>query len=336
MAKLQLSMSSVAGDLVDPLLMGEVEPEGIELTVTRTDGSTAYWRQLKFAEFDIAVMSLSSFILAKAEGTIDAVGLPVFASRRWMHMDVQVNADAGVDGPADLKGKRIGVGEYQQTASIWLRGVLEHDFGVSQYDVEWWMELSEELSQGGSTGFTPPKGIKLQRVPSEKSLATMLANGEIDAARIGRVLSGDSSLIERSTQIRPTDFSKMRRLFTDERAEILRFFEKYECVPATQMYVVRGDVYREHPWVAFNMYEAFMNSKRRSQETALDRMPSALVLGKEFLREAKRLFGDDPYPYGVARNRHMIETMIAFCGEQGLLGKAITVEDLFAEQTHDA
>ena len=336
MAKLQLSISSVAGDLVDPLLNGEVEPEGIDLTVTRTDGSTAYWRQLKFADFDVAVMSLASFILAKAEGSIDAVGLPVFASRRWMHTDVQVNVDAGVDGPADLKGKRVGVGEYQQTASIWLRGVLEHDFGVSQYDVEWWMELSEELSQGGSTGFSAPKGIKLQRVPKEKSLATMLVNGEIDAARIGRALGGDSSLIERSTQIRPTDLSKMKRLFTDERAEILRFFEKYQCVPATQMYVIRGDVYREHPWVAFNMYEAFMKSKRRSQETLLDRMPSALVLGREFLREAKRLFGDDPYPYGVARNRHMIETMIGFCKEQGLLEKAVTVEDLFAEQTHDA
>ena len=336
MAKLQLALCSVPGDLVDPLLAGEVEPEGIELTVTRTDGSTAYWRQLKFAEFDVAVMSLTSFILAKSEGSIDAVGLPVFASRRWMHTDVHVNVDAGVNGPEDLKGKRIGVGEYQQTASIWLRGVLEHDFGVSQYDVEWWMERSEELSHGGSTGFTPPKGIKFQRVPSDKSLATMLVNGELDAAPIGRALRGEHNLIDRSTQITPTDFSKTKRLFSDGRAEVLRFFEKYQCVPATQMYVIRGDVYREHPWVAFNMYEAFTRAKRMSQETLEDRLPTALVLGREFLREARQLFGEDPYPYGVSRNRHMIETMIGFCQEQGLLEKSVAVEQLFAEQTHDA
>jgi 4,5-dihydroxyphthalate decarboxylase len=338
MADLPLTLCAVAGELVDPLLDGDVKPEGIELIVTRTDGSTGYWRQLKFQEFDVAVMSVTSYFISRSKDAFDAVALPVFASRRFMHTDLRYNVDSGVQKPEDLVGKRIGVGEYQQTAAVWLRGVLEHDFGVSQYKVDWYMERPEELSHGGSTGFKPPEGILFHQVPPSKSMASMLVHQELDAATIGRALRPESNLIDRSTQNRGSDgdWSKIKPLFADKMAEGVRFFNKYGCIPATQMYVIKGDLYRKHPWVAFNMYEAFIKSKQAAAASLSKRIPNSLVFGPEYLRKTRELLGPDPYPYGLQANRKMLETVTGFCQEQGLLSGQPRFEELFAASTLDA
>jgi 4,5-dihydroxyphthalate decarboxylase len=338
MADLPLTLCAVPGEIVDPLLGGEVKPEGIELTITRTDGSTGYWRQLKFQEFDVAVMSVTSYLISRSKGTLDAVALPVFASRRFMHADLRYHVDSGVTRPEELVGKRIGVGEYQQTAAVWLRGVLEHDFGVSQYNVHWYMERTEELSHGGATGFQPPHGISFQQVPPSKSMASMLVNRELDAATIGRALRPESNLIDRSTQNRGSDgdWSRIKPLFPDRMAEGVRFFKKYGCIPATQMYLIKGDVYRKHPWIAFNMYEAFIKAKQAAQASLSRRIPSSLVFGQEYLRQTRDLLGPDPYPYGLAANRAMLETVAGFCVEQGLLTEKPRLDELFALSTVDA
>ena len=336
MPDLPLSLQSVPGDLVDPLLDGQVKPEGIELTVTRTDGSTAYWRQLKFEEFDVSVMSVTSYMLAKARGW-DAIALPVFASRRFMHVDLRYHEDSGIRDASDLAGKRVGVPEYQQTASVWLRGVFEHDFGVSQYKIEWYMERSEELSHGGSTGFKPPEGISFHQVPPDKSLASMLVNHEIDVAGVSRAFSPQRNVIDRSTQIRAedADWSKVKPLFPDRIAEGKRFFEKYGCVPATQTYVIRGDVYKKHPWIAFNLYEAFTKAKQIALDTVAERIPSLLVFGRDYLANTRKILGDDPYPYGLNANRKMLDTVYDFAVEQGLVDKKPKLEDLFAASVVD-
>jgi 4,5-dihydroxyphthalate decarboxylase len=332
-----MSICAVPGDIVDPLISGSVKVEGISLAVTRQEGSTAYWRQLKFAEFQVSVMSVTSYIIAKAHG-LDFVGLPVFASRRFMHADSQYHVDSGIKTPSDLAGKRVGIGEYQQTASIWFRGVLEHDFGVSQYDVNWYMERSEELSHGGATGFTPPERISFQRVPVDKSLASMLVNHEIDAAPVGRAQRNEpANVIDRSTRIRAAaqDWSKVKPLFPDQMEEGVRFFNKYGCIPATQMYIIRGDVDREYPWAALNLYQAFLESKRIAQETMRERMPNMLLFGAEYAAKTRSLFGDDYFPFGVKANRQMIETLSAFAQEQGLIPEQPKMEDLFAQATLD-
>jgi 4,5-dihydroxyphthalate decarboxylase len=338
MADLPLTLCAVRGEIVDALLDGEVKPEGIELTVTRTDGSTAYWRQLTFQEFDVAVMSVTSYLIAKSKDAFDAIALPVFASRRFMHTELRYNVDSGVTKPEDLVGKRIGVGEYQQTAAVWLRGVLEHDFGVSQYKVDWYMERTEELSHGGATGFKPPEGISFHQVPASKSMASMLVNRELDAATIGRALRPESNLIDRSTQNRGSDgdWSKIKPLFPDRIAEGVRFFNKYGCIPATQMYVIKGDVYRKHPWVAFNMYEAFIKAKQIAEASLSKRIPAALVFGQEYLRQTRQALGPDPYPYGLKANRQMLDTIAGLCHEQGLLSEKPCLEELFAPATLNA
>ena len=214
MSKLSLSFISGVNERVAPLFDGRVNVEGVELICTRSDASETFWRQLNFEEFDISEMSLSSYLIAKSRG-VDMIAIPIFPVRRFMHMELFYHVDSGINSPRDLVGKRIGVGEYQQTAALWMRGILEHDFGVSQYKVHWYMERSEALSHGGATGFKPPEGISFHRVPPNKSLASMLVNHELDAAPVSRAFSRDSNIIDRSTQIRAQsgDWSKVKRLF---------------------------------------------------------------------------------------------------------------------------
>src|SRR5215467_10414714 len=200
MPKLRLSFISAFNERVDPLMKGIVQAEGIEIVPTYSHPSETFWRQLKFQEFEVGEMSMSSYLIARERG-FDIIALPVFPSRRLFHTELSYHTDSGIKEPRDLIGKRIGVGEYQQTAALWQRGILEHDFGVSQYKVHWYMERTEELSHGGATGFTPPPGISFQRIPPDKSMASMLVNNELDVAAINSPWKDMPNVIGRSHQI---------------------------------------------------------------------------------------------------------------------------------------
>ncbi len=266
MAELTLSFISNFNERVEPLMNGTVKADGIEIIPTYSHPSETFWRQLKFQEFQVAEMSMSSFLIARSRG-VDMIALPVFPSRRFFHAEQSYHVDSGIKEPGDLNGKRIGVGEYQQTAALWARGVLEHDFGVSQYKVHWYMERTEELSHGGATGFTPPPGISFNRIPPDKSMATMLVNHEIDVAPIAGHLSRAVNVIDRSTHLRGSegDWSKVKPLFPDEIAEAKRFFAEHGFVPVNHTYIIRGDVYREQPGIAMKLYEAFIAAKAHSR-----------------------------------------------------------------------
>src|SRR6478672_12721287 len=227
MLNLTLSFISNYNERVEPLMNGAVKPDGVEIIPTYSHPSETFWRQLKFQEFHIAEMSMSSYLIARSRGA-DMIALPVFPSRRFFHAEQSYHVDSGIKGPGDITGKRIGVGEYQQTAALWTRGVLEHDFGVSQYKVHWYMERTEELSHGGATGFTPPPGISFQRIPPDKSMASMLVNNELDAAAINSAWKNMPDIIGRSHRIPGADgdWSKVKLLFSDRLAEGVRFFKK--------------------------------------------------------------------------------------------------------------
>ena len=336
MLKLTLSFISAFNERVEPLMNGTIEADGIELIPTYSHPSETFWRQLKFQEFEVAEMSMSSYLIARSRG-VDMIAIPVFPSRRFFHAELSYHADSGVKQPGDLVGKRIGVGEYQQTAALWARGVLDHDFGVSQYKVDWYMERTEELSHGGATGFTPPPGISFNRIPPDKSLATMLVNHELDAAPIAGHLTRAVNVIDRSTRIRggEGDWSKVKPLFLDPIAEATRFFTKYGFVPVNHTYIVRGDVYRAHPWVAVNLYAAFVKAKAYAREKLLERVPEALFFGPEYLTMTQQILGDDPFPYGVKANAAMLDTIIGYSNEQGLTPRKMKVDELFAEETLD-
>jgi 4,5-dihydroxyphthalate decarboxylase len=331
MADVRMSVIGSPSDVIDPLFSGEVKPEGIELSVTRADGSTGYWRQFTFNEFDVSSLSVASYIIAKTKG-YDAIALPVFSSRRFMHAETSYHEDSGIKAPGDLKGKRLGVPEYQMTASVWQRGTLEHDFGVSQYDIHWFMERSEEFSHGGHTGFEAPEDISFTRIPENESLASMIVSNQIDAVSGMGAGSGDATnLIDRSSRIRGAgDWSKVKKLFPDQIEEGSRFWKKYGFIPATQMYTIRRSTYEKYPWAAFNLYDAFLKSKRRAEETLSSRIPALMVFGRDYMAHTRKTFDSDPFAYGVEQNRPMLTTVIDYLYEQKLIDEKPRLEDLFA------
>ncbi|MGH7887672.1 MAG: ABC transporter substrate-binding protein, partial [Candidatus Binatia bacterium] len=237
MAKLRLNFISALNERVEPLMKGIVQAEAIEIVPTYSHPSETFLRQLRDMEFPLGEMSMSSYLIARERG-LDMIALPVFPSRRLFHTELSYHTDSAIKKPQDIVGKRIGVSEYQQTAALWQRGILEHDFGVSQYKVDWFMERTEDQSHGGVTGFTPPQGISFQRVPPDKSLASMLVSHELDVAAINSPWKNAPNQLGRSQRIPGAggDWSKVKPLFADRIAEGKRFFDEWGFLPVNHAY----------------------------------------------------------------------------------------------------
>jgi 4,5-dihydroxyphthalate decarboxylase len=333
MPKLTLGFISAFNERVDPLMDGTVKAEGIELIPTYSHPAETFWRQLKFGEFEVAEMSMSSFLIAKSQGS-DMVALPVFPSRRLFQTELSYHVDSGITKPGDLAGKKLGVAEYQQTAALWIRGILEHDFGVSQYNIHWHMERSEEMSHGGATGFKPPAGISFNRIAANKSLVSTLLGNELDVAHVASPFVLQANTLDRSSRIvGKNDWSKIRPLFPDRMMEGERFFKNHGFLPVNHTYIIRGDIYRKYPWIAFNLYSGFVKAKALARQKLAESMPSALFFGPEYLAMTRRLIGDDPFPYGIKANQAMLDTITSYSHEQGLTPRQMKPEELFAEQT---
>ena len=333
MLKLTLGFISAFNERVDPLMDGTVKAEGIELIPTYSHPAETFWRQLKFGEFEVAEMSMSSFLIAKSQGS-DMVALPVFPSRRLFQTELSYHVDSGITKPGDLAGKKLGVAEYQQTAALWIRGILEHDFGVSQYNIHWHMERSEEMSHGGATGFKPPAGISFNRIAANKSLVSTLLGNELDVAHVASPFVLQANTLDRSSRIvGKNDWSKIRPLFPDRMMEGERFFKNHGFLPVNHTYIIRGDIYRKYPWIAFNLYSGFVKAKALARQKLAESIPSALFFGPEYLAMTERLIDDDPFPYGIKANQAMLDTITSYSHEQGLTPRQMKPEELFAEQT---
>jgi 4,5-dihydroxyphthalate decarboxylase len=333
MANLILAFISAYNERVEPLMNGTVKAEGIELVPTYSHPAETFWRQLKFGEFEVAEMSMSSYLIARSRGA-DMIALPVFPSRRLFQTELSYHVESGITRPEDLAGKRLGIAEYQQTAALWIRGILEHDFGVSQYKIHWYMERSEEMSHGGATGFKPPPGISFNRIAGDKSLASTLLQNELDIAHIASPWVLQANTLDRSSRIGGKgDWSKIKPLFPDRMAEAARFHSKHGFLPVNHTYILRGDLYKKHPWVAFNLYSGFVKAKALAQEKLAESIPTALFFGPEYAAMTRELIGDDPFPYGIKANQAMLDTIADFSYEQGLTPRRMTVQELFAENT---
>jgi len=330
MASLQLSLIMGANDRSRPVLDGTVKPDGIDLTCTTAHPSEIFWRQLHFQEFDVSEMSLSSLLMTMAQGNKDWIGLPIFTSRRFFHTGSWVRTESGIDKPEDLKGKRVGVPEYQQTAALWSRGVLKHEFGVEPEDLEWWMERTEERSHGGATGFQPPAGLRFNRIPGDQSIGTMLQEGKLDATLL---YITDNNLVDRS-RITLENNPKFRLLFPNPRAEGQRYFEKTGIFPINHGMVVRRSIYEKHPWVALNLFNAFRLAKERVAARMRELTATHVELGL-LGPDARQALSVDPYPYGVKSNLKVLQTVAEYSHEQGLTPRVMQLEEIFAPSTLD-
>ncbi len=330
LADLQLSLIVAANPRSRPVLDGTVKPEGVEFVATAGHPSEIFWRQLHFKEFDVSEMSLSSLLIALAQGNRDWVGIPVFTTRRFFHTGAWVRRDAGIERPQDLTGKRVGVPEYQQTAALWARGILQHEFGVSPGDMEWWMERTEERSHGGATGFEPPAGLRFQRIPAEESMASLLLSGRIDAALL---YLNDNNLVDRS-RVDLRERPEVRLLFPDPQAENRRYYAKTGIWPINHGLVVRREIAERHPWVVRSIFNAFQQAKAAWLARVANAAETHLMLGL-LPPDAEDALRRDPYPYGVTSNVDLLQTLAAYSYEQGLTPRLMGLDEVFAPGTLD-
>ena len=332
MAILTLGFISAYNERVEPLMNGTIRIDNVELIPTYSHPAETFWRQLKFGEFEIAEMSMSSYLIARSQGA-DMIAVPAFPSRRLFQTELSYHAESGIAGPQDLAGKRLGVAEYQQTAALWIRGILEHDFGVSQYKIHWYMERSEEMSHGGATGFKPPTGISFSRIDSRKSLKSTLLANELDVAHVASPWVLQANALDRSSRIGGDDWNKIKPLFPDRMAEGARFYRQHGFLPVNHAYIIRGDIHRKHPWLAAKLYHGLERAKALAQERLAEQVPSALIFGAEYLATTRELIGADPFSFGIRANRTMLETITQYSHEQGLTPRKMAIDELFAEST---
>jgi 4,5-dihydroxyphthalate decarboxylase len=276
-------------------------------------------------------MSMSSLLITIANGNRDWVGLPVFTQRHFFQTWAWVRTDAGIHQPQDLRGKRVGVPEYQQTAALWTRGILEHDFGVAPHDMDWYMERSVERSHGTATGFQPPEGVRFQYITADKSIGSMMMNGELDATLL---YIGRSTMVDRSTVAFDDDNPKVRRLFPDVDAEGQRYFRNTGIFPINHGMVLRRSLYERHPWLALNIFNAFRLAKEQVGSRTRQLVATHLDLGLLPPGSAEALHVD-LYPYGVRSSRKTLETLAAYSAEQGLTPRKVDLEEVFAPSTLD-
>ena len=300
-------------EIIRPLKEGKVVPDGIDLTIlTAMDSTTRHWRFLRGQEFDIAEVSGSSFIVARDQGLV-AGAIPVFLHRRFRHGFMFINIAKGIRQPKDLIGRRIGVKQFQATAIVWMRGILEHEYGVPPSSIEWFSELDETIE------FTPPPGLKINRLAHDQSVEAMLAEGKLDA-----VLHPDliKPLVRKDARV--------ARLFPNFKDEEIAYYKRTGIFPIMHLMGIKQEIVERHPWVPINMFHAFNEAKAVAMKRMENPRIVPLIWYREAWEEQEEIAGHDPWEYGPTdRNVHNMNTLAAYCHQQGLSRRKFTFDDLF-------
>jgi 4,5-dihydroxyphthalate decarboxylase len=314
-----------------PITQGRVHPQGARFLSTCVHPSEMFWRQLKYSDFDVSEMSLSSLFIASSNGDRRWVALPIYTSRTFFQTWILIRNDRGINSPADLKGKRVGVPEYQQTAALWSRGILQHEYGVLPQDMTWFMERSPEKSHGGSTGFKAPEGVVLNMIKPHTNIGEMLVQGELDATLL---YLNSKNLVDRS-QIDVLGHPNIEPLFKDPFVETTRFFRKTGLFPINHTVVMKRELYEKHPWLALNIYHAFNEAKQQADVDAREAMQSMMETG--VIQMGQGLMSMDwqeqAKKYGMKNSKLVLQTIASYIYEQGLSQRPIQIEDIFAAST---
>ena len=321
---IRLTLACWDYDRTRALMDGTVSPDGIELIYLNQPVEETFFRMMRYREFDCSEMSLSSYVASLNIDDPPFIAIPVFPSRFFRHSCIFVSAKSGIRTPEELKGKRIGVPEYQMTAPVWIRGILSDDYGVRVTDVEHFSGGEEEPGRDEKLKLDLPPEITLRSIGSNQTLSRMLADGELDALVTARAPS---------TFHKEPD--KVKRLFPNYVEVEKEYYRRTKIFPPMHTVVIRRDVYAKHPWVAQSLYKAFVEAKAKAyalynQTAALPAMVPWLVAA---LEEARREMGEDWWPYGLEPNRKALETFLRYHHEQGLSKRRFQPEELFARET---
>ncbi|HKT19214.1 MAG TPA: ABC transporter substrate-binding protein [Stellaceae bacterium] len=329
--KLPLSFGITSNPRTWPILDGRVVPDAIDPLITKCDPSELFWRQLRFADFDVSEMSMSSLMMIRAQGDDRFIGLPVFTTRQFFHTKILVRRDARINSPADLKGKRVGVPEYQQTAALWIRGITQSEFGVTPRDMEFWMEREPARSHAGAVGFKPPPGVTIHQIPPHKSIGSMMVKGELDACMF---YIRNQNLIDRSSEDL-YHHPDIKPLFPDSAAEGVRYFEKTGIYPINHGMVVKREIAERNPWVVVNLLQAFNAANDIANRERIEHVAYHLETGR--VPERYRAALAAPLiTHGIKANRVTLETAAGYSLEQGLTPRLLKLADLFAASSLDS
>jgi len=324
MPPLPLTLACWNYDRTRALADGRVRPDGIDLNCLTLPVEETFFRMARHREFDVAEMSLSSYVLSLFEAEPPFVAIPVFPSRAFRHSCIYVHAASGIRAPGDLIGRRVGCPEFQLTACVWIRGTLADDHGVPIDGVTYVVGGQEEAGRPEKLRVDLPASIRVERIGSGQTLAAMLARGEIDALYTPRMPStfgaGDG---------------RVARLMDDFPAVEREYFRRTGIFPIMHVVAIRRDVYAPQRWIAASLQKAFVAAQREtyadlSETAALKAMLPWLTAHVE---EARREMGDDFWPYGLDRNRHALATFLRYSHEQGLAKRRLAPEELFAPET---
>jgi 4,5-dihydroxyphthalate decarboxylase len=304
---------------------GSIRPDGIDLTYLRLPVEETFFRMLRHREFDVAEMSLSTYVATLDADPRPFVALPVFTSRMFRHGAVYVNADSGIRTPADLRGKRVGSPEFQLTAGVWIRGILAEHHGVPVDSVTYYtggQETPGRIEKGAVD-----TDLDVRSIPAGATLSQMLADGELDALQTPRV---------------PSPFSagdrRVRRLFDDVVTVEREYYAATGIFPIMHVVVLRSDVYMRHRWMAQSLYKACVAARDDAYRRVYD--SSALRFMEPWLiqhvEQSRELLGSDFWSYGLSSNEKVLDVFLRYHHEQGLSKQRYEPADLFAPETAEA
>jgi len=323
-SRLNITLACWEYDRTRALADGRVRPEGIDLDYLTLHVEETFFRMLRHREFGAAEMSLSSYVLSLARGHSPFVAIPVFPSRFFRHSCIFVSSRSGIAEPKDLAGKRVGVPEYQMTAPVWIRGILQDEYGVDPASVIHCTGGEEEPGRKEKIELDLPAKFRLEPIGPRSTLSRMLADGEIDALFTARIPS--------TFRTRP---DAVRRLF-DNYVDVERaYFRKTRIFPIMHAVVLRRDLYEANRWIARSLYKAFEEARLQVLENLYTSSALTTMLPWQIahVEEARREMGEDWWPYGFAANRDVLDTFLRYHHEQGLSARRLQPEELFAPET---
>jgi hypothetical protein len=325
MTRLDLTFACGDYDRTRALEDGSIRADGIDLTYLRLPVEETFFRMLRHREFDVAEMSLSTYVATLDTDPRPFVALPVFTSRMFRHGGVYVNADSGIRTPADLVGKRIGSPEFQLTAGVWIRGILAEHHGVPLDSVTYYtggQETPGRIEKG-----SVQTDLDIRPIPAGATLSQMLADGELDALQTPRVPSSFSS-----------GDGRVRRLFDDVVTVERDYYAATGIFPIMHVVVLRSDVYERHRWIAQSLYKACVAARDEAYRRVYD--ASALRFMEPWLiqhiEQSRELLGDDFWSYGLSSNEKVLDVFLRYHHEQGLSKRRYDPADLFAPETAEA
>jgi 4,5-dihydroxyphthalate decarboxylase len=320
MTKLQLSVAMGDYDRTRPLLDGRAQVDGVDLVPMLLSPEEMFFRAFRHHAFDVSELSLSSYSISVARGEAHYVAIPVFLSRAFRHTSVYVRTDLGIDGPEDLKNRRIGIAEYQLSANVWIRGILEDQHGVRPSDITWVRGGMDTPGRPEKIKVALPPEVTVEEAPDGATLDAMLREGEIDGF-VG----------PRAPRCFAEGHPQVGRLWRDSMTAAEDYYRKTQIFPIMHVLGVRRNLAEVHPWLPGALLKGFTEAKRIAEAALSDTSATKVTMPfvEDTLDRARRLMGSDPWSYGLAANAKTLDRFLEYHYRQGLSPRRVAVEELF-------